>query len=363
MFVSWNGAQYNCNPRAIAEAIARDTKALESFEPNYAFVNPDKFPDVPAQIHKVEIGSLEYYYLLATSQFIVSNIRFAGIYFPYKKNSQAYIQTMHGGHGIKRVEFDAELSADYVKSALEDTRRTDMMPSDSRYWTNIYRTAYRYTGEVLEVGLPRNDIFFAPNYIKDDLRQQVFETVGLDDENSNIRLLIYTPTFRGNGRRDVYGFNVDNVIQALETRFGGQWHVLISSHPNMRSYYRDIYDFSHPQTHDVGTYPDLQELLVVSDVLITDYSSAEMDFSLTKRPIFQLIRDLADYDRGTYISPVDLPFPYAENDAELVQNILSFDEKKYLSDLEAFNRDIIGLNETGHASEAVIRWMLEKMKS
>jgi len=359
MLVSWNGAQYNCNPRAIAEAILRDAEAADSFELNYAFVNPDNFPEVPAPIHKVELGSLEYYHLIATAQFIISNVRFAGIYFPYKKRGQTYIQTQHGGHGIKRVEFDADLPHNYLRTALEDTRRTDLMLSDSSYWTHVYRTAYRYYGEVSEQGLPRNDIFFADQSVTQGIRCRVLKYTMVPHD---AKMLVYTPTFRAGGRRDVYGFDPDVVVAALHTRFSGEWYILVSSHPNMRSYYREIYDFSHPRMIDVGTYPELQELLVSADALITDYSSAEMDFSLTGRPVFQLIRDLSDYDRGTYISPKELPFPYAETDEELVHNIETFNAERYADELARFNREVIGLNETGHAAEAVVNWMMKKMK-
>lgn len=346
MCICWGGTKYNCNPKAISDEILRRRELTDKsdFEIWYAFKEPSLFVDrLPQGISSVQLGTFKYFFLLSTSQFIISNIRFAGINWPFrKKKKQYYIQTMHGGHGIKKVEFDVleELPEDYLKIAIEDTKRTDLMLSDSDYWTNIYRTAFGYNGEILEKGLPRNDIFF--KYKK---------------EETSKKYLIYTPTFRANGRRDVYGFNTDKVIAALEKRFGGEWYVWISSHPNMRDFYKEIYDFSHPRLIDMGEFPELQELLVKADALITDYSSAEMDFSLTKRPQFQLIRDILDYDRGTYLDPRSLPFPYAESDDELCSNILNFDQSKYLCDLERFNRSIIGLKESGHASEMVVDWM------
>lgn len=355
MCVCWGGAKYNCNPKSITDKIidkglTKGPKGSNGFEIIYAFVNPSQFEGIlPKEIKAVEIGSFEYFYLLATSQFIIANTRFGGgIYWPFKKKrGQYFIQTQHGGHGIKKVEFDADLPDEYYKIAKEDTDRTDLMLSDSKYWTNVYRTSYRYRGEVLENGLPRNDIFF----------------VNQKEEISEIKhYAIYTPTFRNNSRRDVYGFNVDKVIDALQVKFGGEWHIRVSSHPNMRDYYHEIYDFSHPRLIDVGE-EELQPLLFSSDILITDYSSAEMDFSLTKRPVFQLCRDRNDYDRGFYIKPEALPFPYAETEDQLIVNILNFDNDKYLKDLDKFNKDIIGLNETGYASEAVVNWMLSKCKN
>lgn len=343
---SWGGAKYNCNPRAIAEEISR--QGLKSLTVYFAFEEPAKFEKELANgVNAIKIGSLKYYYILATSQFIIFNIRMSGLFFPYKKKGQYYIQTQHGGHGIKKVEFDAELPDSYLKVAEEDTKRTDLMLSDSKYWTNIYRTSYRYKGEILEVGLPRNDVFFRDAQL---------------NKEEGKKYVIYTPTFRSNGRRDVYGFDYDKVIAALENRFGGEWYIRISSHPNMQAYYKEIYDFSHPRLIDIGG-EDLQPYLLSSDILITDYSSAEMDFSLTKRPIFQLCKDRRDYDRGFYVNPEDLPFPYAETDEQLLENIVNFDNEKYKRELEAFNKDVIGLNETGHASEAVVEWMLNKLKS
>lgn len=368
MCVCWGGKKYNCNPKAITDALLRRQDA-QGIQIVYAFDEPEQFADIlPEGVQSVEIGSLQYYYLLATSHLIIANTRFVGLMWPFaKKSSQIYIQTQHGGHGIKKVELDVRdaLTEEYITNAIEDTKRTDLMLSDSKYWTRVYRTAYQYGGEVLESGLPRNDVFFAGDEEKRAFKQKALDyivhhnSISNPQELSAAKFLIYTPTFRNNQRRDVYGFDVDKVVRALEERFGGVWYILVSSHPNMVDYYREVYDFSNPRLLDVGTYPELQELLVVADALITDYSSAEMDFSLTSRPVFQLIRDREDYDRGTYIAPRSLPFPYAENDDALVNNILTFDEEKYHSDLNDFNTNVIGLNETGHAADNVAEWIMQ----
>lgn len=368
MCVCWGGKKYNCNPKAITDALLRRQDA-QGIQIVYAFDEPEQFADIlPEGVQSAEIGSLQYYYLLATSHLIIANTRFVGLMWPFaKKSSQIYIQTQHGGHGIKKVELDVRdaLTEEYITNAIEDTKRTDLMLSDSWYWTRVYRTAYQYGGKVLESGLPRNDVFFAGDEEKRALKQKALDYIVKHNSISNpqelpgAKFLIYTPTFRNNQRRDVYGFDVDKVVRALEERFGGVWYILVSSHPNMLDYYREVYDFSNPRLLDVGTYPELQELLVVSDALITDYSSAEMDFSLTKRPVFQLIRDREDYDRGTYLDPRSLPFPYAENDDALVNNILTFDEEKYHSDLSDFNTNVIGLNETGHAADNAAEWIMQ----
>lgn len=344
MSVCWGGEKYGCNPAFIAKELLK----YANFEVWFAFKDPSAFSSlIPEGCQCIEIGSCKYFRLLATSQFVISNTRFAGgIFWPFQKRlGQYYIQTMHGGHGIKKVEWDTadELKSDYLEMAEKDRSTTDLMISNSNFWTNVYRTAFRYEGEVLAKGLPRNDIFFSSL-----------------DLSGKTKYLIYTPTFRDNESHDVYGFNFDAVISALETRFGGEWFIRVSSHPNMMGYYRQLYDFSHPRLIDVGSQ-DLQQLLLTSHAMITDYSSAEMDFSLTGRPVFQLCKDRQEFNRSFYINPEDLPFPYAETEEQLVLNILNFDEQKYKNALETFNHDVIGLHETGCASKAVVDWMLSKM--
>lgn len=370
--ICWGGTNYNCNPRAITDLIIKKEREKKtqsfSFEICYAFVNPDAFSTLlPSEIKSVELGSLSYFYLLSSAQFVISNTRFGGgIMWPFKKKrGQFYIQTMHGGHGMKRQELEVKdiLSEEYVKLLYEDASRIDLMLSDSTAWTALARTIFAYPkGEILEVGLPRNDVFFRPQEVtkmRNDVEAFVIKTKGIVQKPTELKFLVYCPTFRGGHRKDVYGFDVDRLIVVLEQRFGGVWYVLVSSHPNMRDYYREVYDFSHPRMVDVGQM-DLQPILVASDVAITDYSSAGFEFALTHKPVFLLMRDKEEYERGLYYDPQDLPFPYATDDDSLCQNIEAFDDAKYQKDLEKFNREVVGLKETGHAAEAVVDWMEKK---
>lgn len=352
--ICWGGNKYGCNPKAITDCILRyqrDGIIKDLFDIYYAFHEPEKFQEVlPNGINAVQIGSLEYFYILATSQFIIANTRFAGLYWPFKKKKgQHYIQTMHGGHGMKRQELEVKdsLSKEYVEMLYEDASRIDLMLSDSTFWTRLARTIFAYPdGEIMEVGLPRNDIFF------DEKLKASME----DPNRDNKRYLIYCPTFRNNGDTSVYGFDVNRVVEALERRFGGEWYIRVHCHPNMLSVYHSIYDFSHPRMMDVAN-EELQSLLVTSDAAITDYSSAGFEFALTNRPVFLLAKDVKDYDRGMYFNPRELPFPFAECDDELCSQIETFDNGKYLSDLKRFNDEVIGLKETGKAACAVVDWI------
>lgn len=356
LFLCWNGLKYGCNPKAISDKMLEDNC---DFEIVYAFNEPEKFiPYLRDGIKAIKLGSLEYYYYLATTHFIISNVHVPSIYFPYKKSSQKYIYISHGSFGIKKIEFDSveSLSEAYLNNALLDTNRADLMTSNSPFLTSVLRSAYRFKGEILECGIPRNDTFFLTTPRQKEEKKSFFMKNHNIPSAGDVKFLLYTPTFRADGGIDMYGFDFNRVGNALNRNFGGEWYFLISSHPNMLSYYRDVYDFSDNHLVDVA-HEDLQELMLFSDVLVTDYSSAEMDFMLLKKPVFQLCRDKDKYDRGFYIDPCDLPFPYAENDDELVANIESFDDAAYQNALCEFDKQYIGIKENGNATESVIDWI------
>jgi len=360
-YICWGGSKYGCNPKAIAETLHNTDS---SYEIGFAFISPEQFVnEIPMDYKVLELGSLYYFYYLATSKIIVSNTRFTRLFFPYKKKSQKYIFTGHGSFGIKKIEFDAEesLSPEYLALAVEDTRRTDLMLSNAVFRTKVFRSGYRYTGEVLEQGIPRNDVLFSTPKEKVVIAKESFVKECLPSYKGklqDLKFLIYAPTFRKDGDFSNYRFDVERVINCLSKQFGGNWYVLISSHPNMLNVYKNIYDFSNERLIDIAK-KDLHPFLLFSDVLITDYSSVEMDFSLLNKPVFQLCRDVRKYDRGFYINPRELPFPFAENDDELCENILNFDFDKYLFDLNKFNIEV-GIKDSGKASESVVKWIIKQ---
>lgn len=362
IFISRAGSHYSCNPRFIAEYIAKESiPASDSmFDIWFSLLNPEKFNKIPNNLGIVIPKTLAYYYIYSTSQFIISN-QLAWDMEP-KRSNQLYIQTLHGGHGIKRFGLDGDAKDSDAKSCpiIQNSKITDLVLSDSVFFSQIIKRACALSCEILEKGLPRNDIFFASKDIIKKIRENFLKKYKLPE---NGKFLIYGPTYRDNGDLSVYGFNEDRVLDSFSRRFGGKWYLLISSHPYMKRCYKKIYDFTNPRIIDVGELPDVQELLISGDALITDYSSIEMDFSLTKRPVFQYAKDWREYDRGTYLDIHTLPFPFAETEDELCHNIETFDNEKYQENLELFNRDVIGLKETGHATEAVVNWMKQKIYS
>jgi CDP-glycerol glycerophosphotransferase len=116
-----------------------------------------------------------------------------------------------------------------------------------------------------------------------------------------------------------------------------------------------------PEVVDMTRYHDMQELLCVSDMLITDYSSSMFDYAMLRRPCLLYATDVEQYDRGYYYDFKDLPFPLARNGEQLRELIANFDEDIYLNRLDDFLENTLGLKECGTAAKGLAEWMRSHM--
>ena len=126
--------------------------------------------------------------------------------------------------------------------------------------------------------------------------------------------------------------------------------VFLRLHPNIASLDTSSL-VNDSRVVDVTKYPDMQELMCVADVLITDYSSSMFDFPLLQRPCCLYATDVEDYDRGFYYKFDELPFPLARTQEQLVSIIESFDADAYSAAVETFCKEKVGLLEKGTACE------------
>jgi CDP-glycerol glycerophosphotransferase len=312
-----------------------------------------KFPNI---VRTVDYGSIRALYELATAGIWIDNCR--KIFSPPKRKKQFYIQTWHGGIALKRIEKDVEnkLSDSYVENAKLDSKLANLFISNSKFCTELYKSAFWYRGEIIESGYPRNDTLIT---LPANTKNKVYNYYGLDGD---AQIILYAPTFRINHNTDVYDLKFKQVVTAFEKKFGGNWVILVRLHPNISqkadsiSYNERIINATH--------YEDLQELMVASTVLITDYSSSMFEFMITHKPVFLYATDIEEYknDRDLYFDIFSLPFTVAESNKELIQSVEDFNKEKYLISVEFFINKI-GLKEDGAASERVVEIIkLEMLK-
>ena len=212
---------------------------------------------------------------------------------------------------------------------------------------------------MLKIGHPRNDMLFNKNNEFEIYNKKVKERYNIDKD---AKIAIYAPTFRDNYSFDSYDLDYSKLKSALEKRFGGKWVILVRFHFRLRNLEIPKKYVNH--VINATDYNDMQELLCACDLGITDYSSWMCDYVLTKRPGFLYASDIKNYEndeRGFCYPLGSTPFGLAENNDELYNKIINFDEKKYLKEVDKFLKRL-GCYEKGNASKKVVEKIEELTK-
>lgn len=197
---------------------------------------------------------------------------------------------------------------------------------------------------MLEVGTPRNDIFFSNQLLPIKEKVQRFYNI------KNKRIILYAPTFRAKNSLSAYTIDLATIYDKFDIN---DWVVIVRLHPNlMGSISAQAFNKQFPNSIDGSAYPDMQELLCAADMLITDYSSSMFDYMYTSRPCIIYAPDIATYDRGFYFSIRNLPFPIVENNNELRSALSNIETINYSSFLKS-----IGSHEKGTASKQIYEYI------
>ena len=347
--------QYSCNPRYLTEYLH---KHHPEFEIYWVFRKGANTSELPKGVKSVRFRTWEYLKLMASAEFVFSNVRTDPwrVYW-HKRRGQKYVMLWHGGVSLKRIEADAidALSFSYIYRAKADSRICDLMISGCRMQTELQAKSFWYDGEIMERGIPRNDIFFDTERRK-HLRLYIANHYGIDPTS---RIVLYAPTFRSNHSTEPYTIDWSRVMPAISKMFDGdKVAVLVRMHPNLIGKVETAHLTAFEGVCDATRYNDMQELLSAADMLITDYSSSMFDFAMQSRPCILYATDAEAYDRGFYFNLRELPFPLAENEEQLIATIEAFDSAAYTSRLNTFFTERVGLKEDGHASEALAEWMV-----
>lgn len=348
VFSSFSGRSFGDNPGAIAKYI--NEKHPNKFDLVVAL--RDNNCNIPSGIRVVRHNSIKLLYELATAKIWIYNTRKQRNLL--KRKGQFYIQTWHAGIALKKIERDVEKNLDdvYVKTAIADSKDIDVLFTNSDCGYNQLRQCFWYNGNIEKTGSQRLDILFNPRGIDKNVRRKI----GIEEKT---KVLLYCPTFRRNNDLSVYSLDYARVIEELGKKFGGNWIVLVKLHPNIKEK-----EINLPNSViNVSNYPDINELFTITDVLITDYSSSMLDYSIIKKPAFIYATDYDDYsqDRDTYFDIKTLPFPFADNNDELINNIRNYNYKSYEEKLTRFH-DSLGLLEDGNACERAYNIIMEEIE-
>lgn len=365
-FCVFQGKNYSCSPKAIYEYMQQDER-FSDYTFVWAFKKKSRFKKFFVNSKNtilVNYGGKEYRKYLAKSKYWIINYKVEDFLKP--KKNQVFVQCWHGTP-LKKLGFDLE-HFDNVLNTVEgmqhryaiEAKKIDYFLSPSKYTTEKIISAWGFDrigreDVIIEEGYPRND--FLSNYTEEDVERMKLYVFG-EDYPKDKKVILYAPTYRSNqhesGKGYVYDLPVD--FDYLQEKLGDEYVILFRTHYFIAS----KYDLSKYKgfVYNVSAYKDINKLYIISDMLITDYSSVFFDFANLKRPMLFYMYDLEHYrdeSNGFYFDvETELPGPIVKTEEEMVNAIIElgnnfvFDEK-----YQAFN-DKYNYLDDGNASKRVV---------
>lgn len=358
VFISFYGKSYSDNPRAISEKLY---ELHPEFKIVWLFINTvEKKQILPNYVQCAKSGSFNALKELATAKFWIDN--FTKPHYTYKSKKQLYIQTWHGDRGCKKILYDCRTlmsNGHYKEGDLLEEKTCNLAVSGSKYGNMQYRSAFKYEGEILQEGCPRNDILVNNNKA---LVSKIKKSLNIKDITN---VLLYAPTLREEAsnkksKQDIGNIDLNEVLSVLEKKTNQKWVCFVRAHSTING----LAGIPNGEKFvDVSLYEDMSELLLISDMLITDYSSSAGDFALIKRSIILFQNDREEYlkkDRTFYFDIDKSPFMVAMNQEELIQIIKKIDINTVVDNCKEI-LNFYGTTETGKAAEAIVNYIISKV--
>ncbi len=369
---------FSCNPKYIAlELIRHNNEIIPSDRYQLVWLVDDTRKIFPPGIIVKRNSLLNRAHYLSTAHIWIDNSRKQ--LEVRKRPGQIYIQTWHAKLGFKPTGLDRgeSFSRMAYQISKHDSEMVDYWLSNSDWYDATLKTGSLYSGKTLRTGSPRCDILvhaYSDEQYKRIIRHHILEGLGLTGEYDDTpRFIMYAPTFRGGSqatRRKVteadHYPDFVGLKSALESRFGGNWIILLRSHPQVVA----LNSSDHTETisgnicYDISAADDMYEILAGCDAFLTDYSSAAFDASVMRIPVFLYCDDYEDYEgeRGRLLWDMrTLPFPFCTNDDELDSAIRNFDQVDYSRRLDRLFSET-AMVEDGYAAKRVADHINRLMK-
>ena len=364
LFESSNGRNYTGNPRSIYEEIL--SQGLENeFKCIWIFSNTDT--EVPGNAIKVKRSYFKFlYYTLRSGAWVFDSRH---LYYLKKNKKTKYIQTWHGTP-LKKLALDMDyidMSGNQdIEKYHDDFRKNsaiwDYLISQNKFSSEVFRRAFDFKGEMLEIGYPRNDILINKNN-KEDI-DKIKSRLNISKEK---KVILYAPTWRDNQyyAKGKYKFATEMDFDAMAKELSDDYVLIVKFHYLVKENidWTKYNDFIIECDADW----DIQELYLISDMMITDYSSVMFDYSILKRPMIFFTYDLENYKnklRDFYFDMFEeVPGPICETNDEMIYFIKNYTEKGYMSEFgEKYQKWSEKFNtfDDGKASKKIIELIREK---
>lgn len=359
IFESFFGKSYSDSPKYIFEYL--NEKYPGKYK--YIWINAGQKLDLPYKAKQMTRFSLKYYFYLSRCPYLVFNGRQPKYFI--KRKGVTFLETWHGTP-LKKLVFDMEdvttASPLYKEQFYIQTRSWDYLVAPNQFSEDIFRHAFMYDGRMLETGYPRNDILYLED--KTSLTEEIKTELEIPKEK---KVILYAPTWRDDEFYDhaKYKFTLKLDLEKMKRELGKEYVVLLRTH----YFISDLLDLSEFSgfAYNVSKYDDIARLYLISDMLITDYSSVFFDYANLRRPMLFYTYDLDKYGsvlRGFYMDmEMELPGPMLFDTEQVIEAIRNIEdvEEKYQEKYEKFCMKYCAW-EDGHASEKVVNQVFKPGK-
>lgn len=367
IFASFKGQAFCDSPKAIYNYLLQDEK-YKDYHFVWAFVDIKKHEFLAQNRNTtvIDIKSKQFLQTLAEAKYWIFNYKIQDAIFP--KKNQVFVQCWHGTP-LKRLGCDLEHFNNAMNTISEirdryhrEAEKFNYFISPSEFATEKFISTWdlKKIGKediIIEEGYPRND--FLINHTAEDVKR-VKKLLNIDKTNKKI--ILYAPTYRDNQHSTQIGYTYENKVDfdRLQKELSDEYIILFRAHWLVAQ----AFDFNKYKDFviDVSNYDDINELYIVADMLITDYSSVFFDYANLKRPILFYMYDLKEYRddiRGFYLDVKELPGNIVENEDDLAEEIrLLTRQFEYTEKYKKFNEKFNYLDD-GQASKRVVQKILK----
>lgn len=362
IFCCFNGKSYSCSPKAIYEYMVKN-REYEDYTYIWSFKDPEKYKDLAQNKNTtiVKHNSKDYKRALAKSKYWIFNYKIPDYLYP--KKNQVFVQCWHGTPlkrlGCDLIHFDNKLNTikGMKKRYKIEASKFSYFISPSKFASEKFISAWnlKEIGKeniIIEEGYPRNDFLF--NYTMED-EKRIKQKLGI--ENEKRKIILYAPTYRANQHETGVGYVYKEEIdfEKLQNEIGKEYIILFRPH----YFIANAFDFHKYEgfVYNVADIDDVNELYIITDLLITDYSSVFFDFANLHRPILFYMYDLEHYrdeSNGFYIDLDELPGKIVKKEDDLINAIKQIDyDNVYDEKFKIFNEKYNYLDD-GNATKRVL---------
>jgi CDP-glycerol glycerophosphotransferase len=343
------GGRYSDSPRAVYERLAEVDGHRHVWR-----ADPSHRAGFPDTVETVDANGPDAVAALEAADVVIANTHIELDW--TKKPDARYLQTWHGTP-LKRIHHDVLWAPEGRLAYLDlDVARWDVLLSPNHASTETLRKAFRFEGQIAETGYPRNDVLVDAR--GPEVRAAVRDRLGIAN---GVTAVLYAPTWRDHDTLldpdvDVpLGLDVAGVAEQL----GAEYCILQRLHYFNTARRPAV---TGPNVRDVSFHPDIAELYLAADVMVTDYSSTMFDFAVTGKPILFHAWDLAEYGdttRGFYLDLQEIALgPVLARQDEVVDALRGLDGVRAASAdrYRVFQQTFCHL-EDGHATDRVLDLM------